>query len=104
MTPLRRRMLEDMQLRNFSAGTQRSYIHYVEDFARFFNLSPERLGLDDIRNYQLHLTEERRLSPQSINCFVAAAKFLYADSDERNRVFRSDVDKDQSSAKLAVSW
>ncbi len=77
MTPLRRRMLEDMQLRNFSAGTQRSYIHYVADFARFYGMSPERLGLDDIRNYQLHLVTERRLSPQSVNCFVAAAKFLY---------------------------
>jgi hypothetical protein len=37
MTPLRRRMLEDMQLRNFSAGTQRSCIHYVAEFARFYN-------------------------------------------------------------------
>jgi site-specific recombinase XerD len=70
-------MLEDMQLRNFSAGTQRSYIHYLADYARFYDRSPERLGLDDIRNYQLHLADERRLSPQSINCFVAAAKFLY---------------------------
>ena len=77
MTPLRRRMLEDMQLRNFSAGTQRSYIHYVAEFARFYHTSPERLGLDDIRNYQLHLVEQRRLSPQSVNGFVAAAKFLY---------------------------
>lgn len=89
MTPLRRRMLEDMQLRNFSAGTQRSYIHYVADFARFYHTSPERLGLDDIRNYQLHLVEERRLAPQSVNGFVAAAKFLYTTtlempwSDER---------------------
>lgn len=77
MTALRRRMLEDMQLRNFSAGTQRSYIHYVEEFANFYARSPMYLGLDDIRNYQLHLTEERRLSPQSINCFVAAVRFLY---------------------------
>lgn len=77
MTPLRRRMLEDMQLRNFSAGTQRSYIHYVADFAKFYSKSPDRLGLDDVRNYQLHMIEERRLSPQSVNCFVAAAKFLY---------------------------
>jgi integrase/recombinase XerD len=77
MSPLRRRMLEDMQLRNFSAGTQRSYIHYVAEYATFFGMSPERLGLDDIRNYQLHLIEQRQLSPQSINCFVAAAKFLY---------------------------
>jgi site-specific recombinase XerD len=70
-------MLEDMQLRNFSAGTQRSYIHYIEGFATHYSISPQQLGLDDIRNYQLHLIEQRQLSPQSINCFVAAAKFLY---------------------------
>ena len=66
MTPLRQRMLEDMQLRNFSAGTQRSYIHYVEDFANYYKTSPARLGLDEIRNYELYLLEERKLSPQSI--------------------------------------
>ena len=77
MTPLRQRMLEDMQLRNFSVGTQRSYIHYIEGFASHYGISPQRLGLDDIRNYQLHLIEQRQLSPQTINCFSAAAKFLY---------------------------
>jgi integrase/recombinase XerD len=77
MSPLRRRMLEDMQLRNFSTGTQRSYIHYVEGFANHYWINPERLGLDDIRSYQLHLIEQRRLSPPSVNCFVAAVKFLY---------------------------
>jgi site-specific recombinase XerD len=70
-------MLQDMQLRNFSAGTQRSYIHYIAGFATHYGISPDRLGLDDVRNYQLHLIEQKRLSPQSINCFVAAAKFLY---------------------------
>ena len=40
MTPLRQRMIEDMQLRNFATTTQRSYIHYVADFARFFNRTP----------------------------------------------------------------
>jgi site-specific recombinase XerD len=70
-------MLEDMQLRNFSTGTQRSYIHYVEAFANYYKTSPTQLGLDEIRNYQLHLIEERKLSPQSINCFVNAVKFLY---------------------------
>ena len=77
MTPLRQRMVEDMQLRNYSTGTQRSYIHYVEDFANHYRLSPSRLGLDEIRNYQLHLIEEKKLSPQSVNCFVSAVKFLY---------------------------
>lgn len=77
MTPLRQRMIEDMQLRNYSTGTQRSYIHYVEDFANHYKVSPARLGLDEIRNYQLHLIEERKLSPQSVNCFVSAVRFLY---------------------------
>ncbi len=77
MTPLRQRMIEDMQLRNYSTGTQRSYIHYAEDFANHYHLNPSRLGLDEIRNYQLYLIEERKLSPQSVNCFVSAVKFLY---------------------------
>ncbi|MGJ5813205.1 tyrosine-type recombinase/integrase [Paludibaculum fermentans] len=77
MSLLRQRMLEDMQMRNLSAGTQRSYIHYVADFANHFGLSPARLGLDDIRNYQLFLIEQRQLSPESINCFLSAVQFLY---------------------------
>jgi len=77
VSPLQQRMLEDMQLRNLSTGTQRSYIHYVTGFATYFKMSPARLGLDDIRNYQLHLIEQRQLSPNSINCFLSAVQFLY---------------------------
>jgi site-specific recombinase XerD len=77
MTPLRHRMIDDMRLRNFSPCTERSYVHYVADFARYFNASPELLGLDDIRNYQLYLIEQRQLSAPSINCFVSAVQFLY---------------------------
>jgi integrase/recombinase XerD len=77
MTPLRRRMIEDMRVRNFSPNTQRSYVHYVAEFARHYNLSPERLGLEHIRAYQLYLAEQRQLSAASINCFVSAAQFLY---------------------------
>ena len=77
MSPLRRRMIEDMRLRNFSASTERNYVHYVAEFARHFNTSPENLGLDDIRNYQLYLTEKRQLSAPSINSFVSAVQFLY---------------------------
>jgi integrase/recombinase XerD len=77
MTPLRRRMLEDMRIRNFSAATQRSYIHYVAGFASYFQQSPEYLGLEEIRSYRLYLLDERKMSAQSVNCFVAAVKFLY---------------------------
>ena len=77
MSPLRQRMLEDMQLRNLSAATQRSCIHYVSEYAKYYWINPEKLGLDDIRNYQLYLKEQRQLSPPSINTFVSAVQFLY---------------------------
>ena len=77
MTPLRQRMIEDMQLRNFATTTQRSYIHYVADFAKHFNRSPQDLDLEAVRQYQLYLTQERKLSPQSLNTFVSAVQFLY---------------------------
>ena len=77
MTPLRQRMIEDMRIRNFADTTQRSYVHYVAEFARYFNRSPEDLDLEAVRQYQLYLTQERKLSPQSINTFVSAVQFLY---------------------------
>ena len=77
MTPLRKRMLEDMTLRNFSPETQRSYTHYLAAFAKYFNSSPEDLGVEAIREYQLYLIEDRKLSPESVNCFTSAAWFLY---------------------------
>jgi integrase/recombinase XerD len=77
MTPLRQRMLEDMRLRNFSPETQRSYIHYIAGFAKHFGCSPEHLGVEAIREYQLHLIEDRKMAPESVNCFTAAAQFLF---------------------------
>lgn len=77
MTPLRRRMIEDMRLRNFSAETQRSYVHYIAEYAAYFKTSPDLLGPEAVREFQLHLIEDRKLSPNSVNCFTAAAKFLY---------------------------
>jgi integrase/recombinase XerD len=77
MTPLRQRMTEEMQLRNLSAGTQRAYLHYITGLARFYQTSPEHLSLEEIREYQLYMINERQYSPESVNHFVAAAKFLY---------------------------
>jgi site-specific recombinase XerD len=70
-------MIEDMRIRNFATTTQRSYIHYVAEFAKHFNRSPQDLDLEAVRQYQIHLTQERQLSPQSINTFVSAVQFLY---------------------------
>ena len=77
MTPLRQRFIEDMQLRGLAPTTQRSYIHYAADFAKFYNTSPEKLDLEAIRQYEMHLLNERNLSPQSVNAFVASVQFLY---------------------------
>ena len=55
MSPLRRRMIEDMTIRNLSPATQQSYVHAVSKFSRYFARSPDRLGLEDVRAYQVHL-------------------------------------------------
>jgi integrase/recombinase XerD len=77
MTPLRQRMIEDMQLRNLAAGTQRHYISLVAGFARYFGTSPENLDIEAVRQYQLYLLNERKLSPDAVNQCVSALKFLY---------------------------
>ena len=77
MTPLRQRMLEDMQLRNLCPETQRNYVHHIAGLARFYQANPEHLSLEEIREYQLYLINDRRLSPDAVNQFVSAAKFLY---------------------------
>src|SRR6266481_7482627 len=63
MTSLRRRMTEDMQVRNLSSHTQATYVQQVLLFARHFNKSPEILGPEEIRSYQIYLMNERKLAP-----------------------------------------
>src|SRR5260370_10355159 len=77
MTPIRQRMTEDMQVRNLALNTQMSYVQQVSLFARHFNKSPEALGPEDIRTYQVYLTNEKKLAPGSILIAVAALRFLY---------------------------
>jgi len=78
MTPLRQRMLEEMQIRNFSDNTQQSYLQQVSLFARHFRRSPEGLGPVNIRTYQVYLTNEKKLATSSILIATSALRFLYA--------------------------
>ena len=55
MSPLRRRLIEDMTVRNLSPATQRSYVHAAAKFSRFFGHSPDRLGLEEVRAFQVRL-------------------------------------------------
>lgn len=77
MTPLRQRMTEDMRIRNLAITTQRSYLFYVSQFARYFGKSPDALGQEQIRAYQIHLTQEKKLAPATIVVAVSALRFLY---------------------------
>jgi integrase/recombinase XerD len=76
MSPLRRRMIDDMTVRNLSPATQRSYVHAVAKFARFFGRSPERLDLEDVRAFQVHLVAGGMSWP-ALNQTVCALRFLY---------------------------
>jgi integrase/recombinase XerD len=77
MTPLRQRMIEDMQVRNLSPHTQASYVQQVSLFARHFHRCPEALGPEQIRAYQLYLTNDKKLATGSILIAVSALRFLY---------------------------
>ena len=77
MTPLRQRMLEDMSIRNFAENTQQSYLQQVSSFARYFHCSPDALGPEKVREYQVHLVEDCKLAPSSIGIAVSALRFLY---------------------------
>jgi len=63
MISLRQRMIEDMQVRNLSVHTQKCYVLQVSLFARYFNKSPELLGPEQIRAYQVYLTNEKNCRP-----------------------------------------
>ncbi|MBK7612872.1 MAG: tyrosine-type recombinase/integrase [Burkholderiales bacterium] len=77
MTPLRQRMLQDMGIRNLAINTQLAYVQQISAFARHFDCSPEALGAEQVRAYQVHLIEERKLAAGSLSVVAAALRFLY---------------------------
>src|SRR5882724_4135026 len=83
VTHLRKIMLEELQRRNYAQHTTRSYIRTVEDFARHFNCSPDRLGPRHIREYQADLLEKRKLSASSVAVRLAALRFFYCKTLKR---------------------
>ena len=76
-------MLEELQRRNYSEETIRHYICFVEQYARYFGKSPEKLGLEHLRTYQAHLLKTRKLSPGTVEHHVAGLRFLYVSTLKR---------------------
>lgn len=100
MTPLRQRMIEDMRVRNLAPLTQTTYVEHVLRFARYFNKSPEALGPEDIRVYQVYLTQERELAPSSVLITVAALRFLYKVSLKKNWTIEEVIPAPKKPQKL----
>jgi integrase/recombinase XerD len=102
MTSLRQRMTEDMQVRNLALNTQTCYVQQVSLFARHFDKSPEQLGPEDIRAYQVYLTNERKLSTGSVLIAVAALRFLYKVSLKKDWTFEDVIPAPKKPQKLPV--
>jgi integrase/recombinase XerD len=77
MTPLRQRMIEDMQLRGLSALTQRAYLRAVQELARYYGKSPDQISEEELRHYFLYLHHEQRLARSTMIVILCGIKFFF---------------------------
>ena len=86
MTHLRKMMLEELQRRNYSESTIRGYLRIVRAFAEHFGRSPDRLGPEELRQYQVYLLRERKLTPLGVQTRMSALRFLYVKTLKRHEM------------------
>ena len=77
MTALRKRMIEDMQLRGLAEGTQKAYVRVVRDLATYYNKSPDQISDEQLRLYFLYLKDEKKLARSSCTVVICGIKFLF---------------------------
>jgi integrase/recombinase XerD len=99
VTHLRRKMLEELERRNYSPATTRRYLRLVERFAQHFGKSPDKLSPDHIRTYQAYLLKTRKLEPGTVENHVAALRFLYIHTLHRHE-FRQFLPYPKARRKL----
>jgi integrase/recombinase XerD len=102
MTSLRQRMIEDMQIRNLAVCTQNTYVLQIGMFARHFSRSPELLGPEEIRTYQVYLTNERKLATSSILIAISALRFLYRVTLKKDWTFEEIIPTPKKPQKLPI--
>ena len=83
MTALRQRMMEDLQIRNYAPSTVKAYVRGVADFAKHFGKSPDLLGAEQIREYQLFLIKEKGVALPTYIQIVSGLRFLYTNTLHR---------------------
>src|ERR1700760_2546360 len=103
MTTLRRRMQEDLRLRNFSERTIGHYTHTVAEFAKYVRKSPDQLGPEQVRTFLQHLLNERKLAWGTIQGARSALKFLYTRTLKQTW-FDQEVIKPKVRRKLPTVW
>jgi integrase/recombinase XerD len=84
VTQLRKQMLEELQRRNYSHRTARTYVRIVRDFAEYFHRPPDKLGPEQIRQYQAHLFQAKKLAPATVSQYVSALRFLFVKTLRRH--------------------
>ena len=102
MTRLRQRTLEELQRRNYSQETTRSYIHAVKQFAEYFGKPPQELGAEEIRRYQLYLLNEKKYSAGTVKVHMSALRFLYKKVLKRRDLSFDDLVYPKKPKKLPV--
>jgi integrase/recombinase XerD len=102
MSPLRRRMIEDMQIPNLTANTQRVYVEQVARFASHFRRSPDYLGAPEIRTYLLYVVQNKQMGARSIIVTVAALRFFYSVSLKLDWVIEADIPAGRQPKKLPI--
>jgi integrase/recombinase XerD len=100
MTPLRQRLLEELQRRNYSSETTRGYILAVKQFAEHFGKSPDRLGPEEVRRYQLYLLKQKKLSAGTVKIRMSALRFFYRKALKRRHLIFDDLPLPQTPKKL----
>ena len=84
MTQLREKMLEELQRRNYSHRTAKTYVRIISDFARHFHQPPDKLGPEQIRQFQAYLFQTKKLSPATVSQYVSALRFLFVKTLRRH--------------------
>lgn len=91
MTKLRKRMLEELQRRNYSAETVRGYILAVKQFSEHFGKSPDELGAEHLRRFQLYLLQEKKLAPGTVEARMSALRFFFKKALRRHDIRLDDL-------------
>ena len=102
MTPLRQRMIEELQRHNYSQATIESYIFSVKDFAEHFHKSPALLGAEEVRQYQLHLMNEKKLAARTVKVRMSALRFFYWKTLNRRDIYFDDLPIPKTPKRLPV--